>query len=230
MPRPPRCRRVCSLPKAGEFAPSGCAADAEVIIMRIDEYEVIRLIDLLGLTQEQCAAQMDVSRTTVTGIYDGARRKLADALVHGKRLLIGKRTYNSVNMPAPAAIRVVRPENVIPKRRMIVMSENCNHDCSSCSSECSSRTQPQSFQAQPHEETHVKHVIAVVSGKGGVGKSLVTSLMAVQMQRRGFKTAILDADITGPSIPKAFGLTERATGDANGIFPVETKSGIKSCP
>ena len=73
MPRPPRCRRVCSLPKAGEFAPSGCAADAEVIIMRIDEYEVIRLIDLLG---------------TVTGIYDGARRKLADALVHGKRLLI----------------------------------------------------------------------------------------------------------------------------------------------
>ncbi|OUO47969.1 DUF134 domain-containing protein [Megasphaera sp. An286] len=88
MPRPPRCRRVCSLPKAGEFAPSGCAADAEVIIMRIDEYEVIRLIDLLGLTQEQCAAQMDVSRTTVTGIYDGARRKIADALVHGKRLLI----------------------------------------------------------------------------------------------------------------------------------------------
>ena len=88
MPRPPRCRRVCSLPKAGEFAPSGCAADAEVIIMRIDEYEVIRLIDLLGLTQEQCAAQMDVSRTTVTGVYDGARRKLADALVHGKRLLI----------------------------------------------------------------------------------------------------------------------------------------------
>lgn len=82
------------------------------------------------------------------------------------------------------------------------MSENCNHDCSSCSSECSSRTQPQSLQAQPHEGTHVKHVIAVVSGKGGVGKSLVTSLMAVQMQRRGFKTAILDADITGPSIPK----------------------------
>ena len=107
------------------------------------------------------------------------------------------------------------------------MSENCNHDCSSCSSECSSRTQPQSLQAQPHEGTHVKHVIAVVSGKGGVGKSLITSLMAVQMQRRGFKTAILDADITGPSIPKAFGLTERATGDANGIFPVETKSGIK---
>ena len=88
MPRPPRCRRVCSLPKAGEFAPSGCGDDAASVIMSIDEYEVIRLIDLLRLTQEQCAAQMNVSRTTVTGIYDTARRKLADALVHGKRLLI----------------------------------------------------------------------------------------------------------------------------------------------
>ena len=78
------------------------------------------------------------------------------------------------------------------------MSESCNHDCSSCGSSCSSRTQPQSLLAQPHEGTHVKHVIAVVSGKGGVGKSLVTSLMAVQMRRHGFKTAILDADITGP--------------------------------
>ncbi len=88
MSRPPRCRRVCSLPKAGEFVPSGCTEESDAVIMRIDEYEVIRLIDLLGLTQEQCAAQINVSRTTVTGIYDTARYKLADALVHGKRLLI----------------------------------------------------------------------------------------------------------------------------------------------
>lgn len=103
----------------------------------------------------------------------------------------------------------------------------CNHDCSSCGSNCSSRTEPQSLLAAPHEGSHVKHVIAVVSGKGGVGKSLVTSLMAVQMNRQGFKTAVLDADITGPSIPKVFGITERATGDQNGINPVETEKGIK---
>ena len=107
------------------------------------------------------------------------------------------------------------------------MSENCNHDCSSCSSECSSRTQPQSLQAQPHEGTHVKHVIAVVSGKGGVGKSLVTSLMAVQMQRRGFKTAILDADITGPSIPRLFGVKGPATGDGESINPVSSRTGVE---
>lgn len=107
------------------------------------------------------------------------------------------------------------------------MSENCTHDCSSCGSSCSSRTEPQSLQAPPHAGTHVKHVIAVVSGKGGVGKSLVTSLMAVQMRRRGFKTAILDADITGPSIPKVFGITDRATGDETGILPVKTKTGIE---
>lgn len=88
MPRPPRYRRVCSLPKSDEFAPSDCPNDAAVVTMSIDEYEVIRLLDLVGLTQEQCAAQINVSRTTVTGIYDTARYKLADALVHGKRLLI----------------------------------------------------------------------------------------------------------------------------------------------
>ena len=107
------------------------------------------------------------------------------------------------------------------------MSENCTHDCSSCGSSCAQRNQPQSLQAAPHEGSHIKHVIAVVSGKGGVGKSLVTSLMAVEMQRRGFKTAILDADITGPSIPKVFGLTGHATGNDDGINPVTTKTGIK---
>lgn len=107
------------------------------------------------------------------------------------------------------------------------MSENCTHDCSGCGASCAARTAPQDLIAKPHEGTHVKHVIAIVSGKGGVGKSLVTSLMAVQMQRRGFKTAILDADITGPSIPKAFGLATHATGSETGINPVTTKSGIE---
>lgn len=107
------------------------------------------------------------------------------------------------------------------------MSEECSHECSSCGSSCGSRTKPESMQVAPHMGTHVKHVIGIVSGKGGVGKSLVTSLLAVQMQRKGYKTAILDADITGPSIPKIFGMTEKATGDEQGIFPVNTKKGIE---
>ncbi|MCI8516198.1 MAG: Mrp/NBP35 family ATP-binding protein [Hungatella sp.] len=88
------------------------------------------------------------------------------------------------------------------------MSDNCTHDCSSCGENCSSRTQEQtSFLEALHPLSSVKKVIGVVSGKGGVGKSLVTSLMAVKMNSRGFRTAILDADITGPSIPKAFGVS-----------------------
>ena len=106
------------------------------------------------------------------------------------------------------------------------MSE-CTHDCSTCSQSCGDRTQPQSFLEKPHELSNIKKVIGVVSGKGGVGKSMVTSLLAVTMQRRGFKTAVLDADITGPSIPKAFGLHEKAMGDNNGIYPVMTKTGIE---
>lgn len=103
----------------------------------------------------------------------------------------------------------------------------CTHDCSSCSQSCGERTTPQSFLEKPHELSHIKKVIGIVSGKGGVGKSMVTSLMAVTMQRKGFKTAVLDADITGPSIPKAFGLHEKATGDNTGIYPVMTKTGIE---
>ena len=106
------------------------------------------------------------------------------------------------------------------------MSE-CTHDCSTCSQSCGERTQPQSFLEKPHELSNIKKVIGVVSGKGGVGKSMVTSLLAVTMQRRGFKTAVLDADITGPSIPKAFGLHQKAMGDNNGIYPVMTKTGIE---
>ena len=105
------------------------------------------------------------------------------------------------------------------------MSE-CSHDCSSCSSSCSERKEKQDFREKPHELSKINKVIAVVSGKGGVGKSLVTSMLAVQMSRKGFHTAILDADITGPSIPKAFGVHERAKGIDGGIIPCRTKTGI----
>ncbi|MGB4023953.1 MAG: Mrp/NBP35 family ATP-binding protein [Acutalibacteraceae bacterium] len=105
------------------------------------------------------------------------------------------------------------------------MSESCNNDCASCSENCSQRD-PKSLLEQPHELSKIKKVIGVVSGKGGVGKSLVTGLMAVLSQRNGFKTAVLDADITGPSIPKMFGLKERASGTDLGLFPVKSKTEI----
>ncbi len=104
------------------------------------------------------------------------------------------------------------------------MSE-CTHNCSTCSSNCSSR-EKNSLMEQPHELSSIKHIIGVVSGKGGVGKSLVTSMLAVTMQRLGYKCAILDADITGPSIPKAFGLKAAVEGDDNGMIPPKTTSGI----
>ncbi len=101
----------------------------------------------------------------------------------------------------------------------------CTHDCSSCSSNCSN--EPESLIKEPHEGTKVKKIIAVVSGKGGVGKSLVTSLMAVLQNRKGYSTAILDADITGPSIPKSFSIKEKADSTEEALFPVATKTGIK---
>lgn len=107
------------------------------------------------------------------------------------------------------------------------MSENCTHDCSTCGENCSSRTEPQSFLAPQNAQSNVKKVIGVVSGKGGVGKSLVTSLMATILRRRETNVAVLDADITGPSIPKCFGMKERALSSETGLFPVETKTGIK---
>ena len=103
---------------------------------------------------------------------------------------------------------------------------NCTHDCSTCSSSCGTRNK-NSFIKPPHAGTKVKRVIAVASGKGGVGKSLVTSLLAVRARAQGLRVGILDADITGPSVPKAFGVTARAMGSEEGILPVETKSGIK---
>ncbi len=107
------------------------------------------------------------------------------------------------------------------------MSEACNQSCSSCSEDCAERTEQQTdFTEKLHEMSSVKKVIAVVSGKGGVGKSLVTSMLAVTMNRRGYHSAILDADITGPSIPRAFGLRGRAEGSELGLFPVKSKTGI----
>lgn len=106
------------------------------------------------------------------------------------------------------------------------MSENCTHNCESCSQSCSSREQT-SLLEKPHELSSIKKVIGVVSGKGGVGKSLVTSLLAVAAQRSGYSTAILDADITGPSIPKAFGIKEKAMGSEEGIFPAVSACGTK---
>ncbi len=102
----------------------------------------------------------------------------------------------------------------------------CTHDCNSCSENCSDRD-PKSFIENTNEFSNVKKVIGIVSGKGGVGKSLVTGLSAVISARNGFDTAILDADITGPSIPKMFGIKERATGSEQGIYPVQTKTGIR---
>ena len=106
------------------------------------------------------------------------------------------------------------------------MSE-CTHDCSSCSSNCGSRQQPQSLLVPANALSDIKHVVGIVSGKGGVGKSLVTSMLAVLLQREGYKVGILDADITGPSIPKAFGMHNvEVFGDENGMIPPRTKTGI----
>lgn len=108
------------------------------------------------------------------------------------------------------------------------MAENCNHNCSECHQNCSDRQQTlASMKVAPKEGSHIKHVIGVVSGKGGVGKSLVTSLLACAMNKKGYKTAILDADITGPSIPQSFGIKEKAQSDELGIWPVATEKGIK---
>jgi len=101
----------------------------------------------------------------------------------------------------------------------------CNHDCEHCSQSegCGDKIE----KAKLNEQSSIKRVIGVLSGKGGVGKSFITSLLAVSLRRKGFRVGILDADVTGPSIPKAFGLKGKAYGDDNLIYPVETRSGIK---
>ena len=103
----------------------------------------------------------------------------------------------------------------------------CNHDCANCAASCGERSVHQSLKESPNERSNIRNVYAVVSGKGGVGKSLVTSLLASSAARRGFSTAILDADITGPSIPKAFGLKKGVSADEEGFFPVCSSLGVK---
>lgn len=106
---------------------------------------------------------------------------------------------------------------------------DCGSSCGSCASagNCSSSGEGQIVKAQPHKNSRIKKVIGVVSGKGGVGKSIVTSLLAVAMRKRGYNTAILDSDITGPSIPRAFGLRDSAYGTQEGIMPAVSKLGVK---
>ena len=104
------------------------------------------------------------------------------------------------------------------------MSEACTHDCSNCHADCSSRA-PQ--HEPPHAKSHIKKVIGVVSGKGGVGKSMTSALLACAMARRGYHCGILDADITGPSIPRLFGVKGPATGDGESINPVSSRTGVE---
>ena len=106
------------------------------------------------------------------------------------------------------------------------MAKSCTHNCSSCSSNCSSRKE-ESLLKQPHKNSKIKKVIGIVSGKGGVGKSLTTSLLASYAQKQGLSVGIMDADITGPSIPHMFGVNERITGDENGINTVISPSGMQ---
>ena len=105
--------------------------------------------------------------------------------------------------------------------------ENCSRDCASCGEACPSRERsPEDFLEKPNARSRIGRVIGVVSGKGGVGKSLITALLAVQLSRRGYHAGILDADVTGPSIPKIFGVRGRAMGNERGILPVRTRTGI----
>jgi len=100
--------------------------------------------------------------------------------------------------------------------------EGCSHDCSSCSQNCGERVE-----IKPTEDTKINKIIGVLSGKGGVGKSMVSSLLAVELAQKGYKVGIMDADITGPSIPKMFGLKTQLFGDEKGIFPAVSTLGIK---
>lgn len=108
------------------------------------------------------------------------------------------------------------------------MAENCDNKCNECSQDCEHNPNRNvDLKAKLNPKSSVKKVIGIMSGKGGVGKSLVTSLLAVATSRRGYHTAVMDADITGPSIPKIFGVNSKASGDEEGIYPVKSHSGIE---
>lgn len=106
------------------------------------------------------------------------------------------------------------------------MTQNCDNNCSTCGVECDERKEEIDFSEKPHELSNIKKVVGVVSGKGGVGKSLVTSMLAVAMNRKGYKSAVLDADVTGPSIPKNFGIKGRAKANKLGLLPSKSETGI----
>ncbi len=110
---------------------------------------------------------------------------------------------------------------------MTMSEENCAHNCSSCGKDCPSRTGKTDFSAKPNAASKVRRVIAVASGKGGVGKSSVATMLAVAASRRGLAVGILDADITGPSIPKAFGITGGTVQSEDGIEPAVSNGGIR---
>ena len=110
---------------------------------------------------------------------------------------------------------------------MIIMSDTCSSNCATCGEDCASRREPQDMKAKLNAQSTVKKVIGVISGKGGVGKSLVTSLLAANMQRTGVPCAVLDADITGPSIPKIFGIRGKVYGDGENILPALTAKGTE---
>ena len=105
------------------------------------------------------------------------------------------------------------------------MSENCTHNCETCGQTCSDR-KAESLLEKPNAKSNIKNTIAIVSGKGGVGKSMVTSLLTVAMRNKNYNTGILDADITGPSIPKAFGVRSQIMGTEDGLIPAKTTKGI----
>ena len=106
------------------------------------------------------------------------------------------------------------------------MAEACTHDCSACGTTCGQDTRKQDLRIKPHALSSIKHIIAVVSGKGGVGKSLVTGLLSIAMNRKGKHVGILDADITGPSIPKMFGVSGEVQGNEKGVYPTKSNRGI----
>ena len=107
------------------------------------------------------------------------------------------------------------------------MSESCSDNCQTCGKTCAERREPQSMQAAPNPRSNIKNVIGVVSGKGGVGKSLVTSLIASALAKQGKNVGILDADITGPSIPRMFGIEGKAMGSPDGLLPAVAADGTK---
>lgn len=143
------------------------------------------------------------------------RAGMGNALDLRKKQSIIKNSFRHMPIKAPVL------------RRWKTVSESCSHDCSSCSSNCSERRAEQTdFREKPHELSRIKRVVGVVSGKGGVGKSITTSMLAVLMNRMGYKVGILDADVTGPSIPKVFGCRQTPGASELGLFPVKSKTGI----